>query len=161
MAVAAKKVVPIDDGVMALSNKDDEMLAKRDGGIVDKWLNGLGSKITTLYDSMKSEFANRVSVQPDYLKMISDRWNDPAGYAKRLQDLNNGGGSVQPSGKRDVNVNINGKLTLDGGGQQIDLLQILKSNPDLVRKITEVVVNQMSSNENGGKYEMFSNRYYR
>ena len=161
MAVAAKKVVPIDDGVMALSNKDDEMLAKRDGGIVDKWLNGLGSKITTLYDSMKSEFANRVSVQPDYLKMISDRWNDPAGYAKRLQDLNNGGGSVQQSGKRDVNVNINGKLTLDGGGQQIDLLQILKNNPDLVRKITEVVVNQMSSNENGGKYEMFSNRYYR
>ena len=82
-------------------------------------------------------------------------------YAGRMQREDGFYDNWVQNSKRDVNVNINGKLMLDGGGQQIDLLEILKNNPDLVRKITEVVVNQMSSNENGGKYEMFSNRFYR
>ena len=162
MSVAASSVTPINDGsvTLATTHPDDVGLFAKDGGPFDKLFNGIFGQIRTIHDAMVEHQKEGGGVMPDYLKMANEAWSNPYEYAKRMQSA---GGSerVQPMGKKDVNVNINGRLTLDGGGQQIDLLQILKSNPDLVRKITEVVVNQMSSNENGGKYEMFSNRYYR
>lgn len=153
MIIGADSVVPINDGV--LTRGDDSAVVKAPNRGVDKWMNGLGSKITNMHEDVVN------GVLPDAMKLMHDAWNNPSAYAKRLQNLYETNGGVQPGGKRDVNVNINGKLMLDGGGQQIDLFQLLKENPDLVRKITEAVINQMSSNANGGKYEMFSNRYYR
>lgn len=162
MTVEAQNIIPINDGAVTrtVTHPDDIGIFAKDGGPFDKLFNGVFGQIRNIHDAMVEHQKEGGGVMPDYLKMANEAWSNPYEYAKRMQSA---GGSerVQPMGKKDVNVNINGRLTLDGGGQQIDLLQILKSNPDLVRKITEVVVNQMSSNENGGKYEMFSNRYYR
>lgn len=163
MAIVASKVTPINDGVMtAKPSKNDEILAAEKGGVVDNMVNGTRRDSRQILETLERiATPNGVLPQDDALEKMYEAWSNPSEYAKRMDSMSGGSGNVQPMGKKDVNVNINGRLTLDGGGQQIDLLQILKNNPDLVRKITEVVINQMSCNENGGKYEMFSNRYYR
>ena len=164
MAIVASKVTPINDGVVtAIPSRNDEILAAERGGVIDNMVNGTRRDSRHILETLEriASGPNGVLPQEDALGKLNEAWSNPYEYAKRMDSMSGGSGNVQPMGKKDVNVNINGRLTLDGGGQQIDLLQILKNNPDLVRKITEVVVNQMSSNENGGKYEMFSNRYYR
>ena len=160
MLVGAQNIVPINDGSLkfAKPNKNDWGYFAKKGGPIGEGMNNISNEIGTVSDAVSN-------VLPDTLGMLGEMWSDPSeklmGTLMEMMDSYKPTVEHPQSGKRDVNVNINGKLMLDGGGQQVDILQILKTNPDLTRKVTEMIINQMSSNENGGKYEMYSNRYYR
>lgn len=161
MMINADKATPINDGFVKFK-RTDTIMAGEPKGIFDKLFDNIFGKINAVYDEMnglrKFNIVERIEQYAKERKSSlpksfdKEAWEDPSGYNKRF---NNDGF------KRDVNVNINGKLTLDSGNQSIDLMELLRNNPDLVRKITETIVLQLSSNENGGKHDMFSNRYYR
>ena len=59
-----------------------------------------------------------------------------------------------------MNLSINGKIELTGqNGQSVDIMSMLQSDPMFIRKITEMIVLQMNNNANGGRNEMFHNRF--
>lgn len=55
---------------------------------------------------------------------------------------------------------IKGEIKLTGkDGQSVDIINTLKENPMFVKQITEMITKQISSNANGGRGEMFPNRF--
>lgn len=62
-------------------------------------------------------------------------------------------------GNSNMNVNFTGRIELSSNGQSIDLLQEIKTNPQLVRLLTEKIVTQIGENREGGKTSMYRNRY--
>lgn len=188
--IEAKHIVPINDGSLDYAKPDKSdigMVFAKQGGPFDTLFNGIfdeihitSNKIDTLlygFEKFTQTYVKglsiagtteihherRVEADTDYLAKLYDAWSDPQEYAKRTETISrneNNDNSNIPS-KKDVNVNINGRLMLDSGNQSVDLMTLINTNPELVRKITEAVILQMSSNANGGKYEMFGgNRYY-
>ena len=70
------------------------------------------------------------------------------------------------SGQRNVNVTLGGTLRLDCGNQQVDLIALLNHNPGLLRQVTQLIVEEFSSSEYGGKAKgikgvVGDNRWYR
>ena len=70
---------------------------------------------------------------------------------------NSGGGMA--GGTQTINVNLNGRLELSSGGQSVDVLNVIRQDPMLMRQLTEMIVRQMNNNANGGKNDMFPGRY--
>ena len=185
MTVAASEITPINDGSVKLTktHPDDVGLFAKKGGPFDTLFNGVFGTISHVSDII-DDIASRTGLhrisqirngvverrgrksdvlpQEDALEKLYNEWFSPKERVETRQNgfVNNEEQNA-PLGKREINVNINGRLMLDSGNQSVNLMQIIKNNPDLVRKITETVILQMSSNENGGKYELFSNRFYR
>lgn len=160
MTIAAQNVIPIDDGLVAMTSENDSALVKEPNGEVDKWLNGIGSEVRGLRKSFIASQGERDSVTPDHSRIDKELSVNPYEYVNGLKGFSADNTTVSNK-KQDVNLSINGSLKLDCGNQQIDLGELLRRDPYLVRQITEFVINQMSRNENGGKYEMHSQRYYR
>lgn len=188
--IGAKHIVPINDGSLDYAKPDKSdigMVFAKQGGPFDTLFNGIfdeihitSNKIDTLLSGFEKftqtyvkglsiagtteiHHERRVEADTDYLAKLYDAWSDPQEYAKRTETIsrNEDNDNSNIPSKKDVNVNINGRLMLDSGNQSVDLMTLINTNPELVRKITEAVILQMSSNANGGKYEMFGgNRYY-
>ena len=69
-------------------------------------------------------------------------------------------------GQRNINVTLGGTLRLDCGNQQVDLVALLNHNPGLLRQVTQLIVEEFSSSEYGGKAKgikgvVGNNRWYR
>lgn len=62
-------------------------------------------------------------------------------------------------GSGNINVNFGGKIELSSNGQSIDIMTELKSNPQLVRTLTERIITQIGQNRDGGKTLFNRNRY--
>lgn len=163
MTVAASDITPINDGsvTLAQTHPEDTGIFAKTGGPFDKLFEGVFGKISAVYDTLKEERRHgnwqEISQIPmekyGNLPKSSNYEIEQDTYRNRSENYGNN--------KKDVNVNINGRLTLDSGGQSVDVIGLLRDNPDIVRKITETIILQMSNNENGGKHDMFSNRFYR
>lgn len=73
-------------------------------------------------------------------------FNDTFGKVNAIEkNLNNSNSSNK------IDVNINGRLELTSNGQSVDLMNVLRSDPLLLRKLTEMITNQINSQANGGK----------
>lgn len=73
-------------------------------------------------------------------------FNDTFGKVNAIEkNLNNSSSSNK------IDVNINGRLELTSNGQSVDLMNVLRSDPLLLRKLTEMITNQINSQANGGK----------
>ena len=163
MTVAASDITPINDGsvTLAQTHPEDTGIFAKTGGPFDKLFDGVFGKISAVYDTINGDkrYGNwkEISQAPiekyGNLPKSSNYEIEQETYRNRNENYGNN--------KKDVNVNINGRLTLDSGGQSVDVIGLLRDNPDIVRKITETIILQMSNNENGGKHDMFSNRFYR
>lgn len=172
MMVAAKDVTPINDGsfTLAQSSKNDVGMFLEQGGPLDTLFNGIFGEIHSVSDIFngwieehnrqrglmqgRSTVEPKVLPQEDALEKLYNEWSKPQ---ERVADRTNVyTDKVEqniPSGKRDINVNINGRLTLDCGNQTIDFLSLMKADPMIVRRITEQVADQIYKNQNGGKTE--------
>ena len=65
--------------------------------------------------------------------------------------------SVKP-----IDININGTLKLDmGNSNQVDIMKELKNNPNFMRELSRMLVEQMSSSLYGGKPKLDQNRFAR
>lgn len=58
-----------------------------------------------------------------------------------------------------IEVKFSGRIDLQSGNQSVDITNMMRSNPNFIRTVTEMVSNQFSSNANGGKHELFPNRF--
>ena len=162
MAFNAKKIIPVNDGVGISNENDVGVVVGKPGGPFDTLFNSVFEKISAVYDTISDskKFNAKERIEQYAIDKARntlpqsfnrEEWQNPSGYGRKTGENEN----------KNVNVNINGRLMLDGNGQSVDVINLLRTNPDLVRKITEFIILQMSNNENGGKHDMFSNRYYR
>ena len=61
-----------------------------------------------------------------------------------------------------IEVNINGTLKLDmGSSGQVDIMKEIKNNPNFMRELSRMLVEQMSSSLYGGKPKLDQNRFAR
>lgn len=172
MMVAAKDVTPINDGAVTLaqSSKKDVGMFLEPGGPLDTLFNGIFGEIHSVSDIFngwleehnrqrdlmrdRSTVEPKVLPQEDALEKLYNEWSKPQErVVDRTNVYNDKVEQNIPSGKRDINVNINGRLTLDCGNQTIDFLSLMKADPMIVRRITEQVADQIYKNQNGGKTE--------
>lgn len=63
--------------------------------------------------------------------------------------------SSTPSGMTNkmgpIDVNVHGDISLNANGQQIDISKIVEEDPAFVRRITQLILSQISNTVNGGK----------
>lgn len=55
-----------------------------------------------------------------------------------------------------INLNMNGRISLDCNNTSVDVTEELKNNPMFVKAMTQEIIIQMSKNVNGGKGTMFN-----
>lgn len=149
LAMGARKVVPINDGVLAMGRSDDSALVKAPNREVDNYLNGLGAKIMGLYDVAVKQQKTDGSVLPDSARIMDDSWNEPSERVSRENRPSDNFASNQP---QNMNLKVSGSVMLECDGQQINIIEQLKNDPIAIRKFTEMLSYQFSSNANGGKY---------
>ena len=90
--------------------------------------------------------------------------NEPVRYTEPITNETKGEYAVNviPDNIKmsDMNININGKLMLEGqNGQSIDIMNEIRNNPMHIRRIAEMITLQFNNNSNGGRNELFHNRY--
>lgn len=74
------------------------------------------------------------------------------------------GGSLDRSaqkngGTENINLTVNGTLTLSTGNQKIDLMELVRNDPDSLRRLTEKILLEASSNKYGGRHTFNASRY--
>lgn len=162
MYTEASEVTSIKDGsvTLAQTHPEDTGIFAKTGGPFDKLFEGVFGKISAVYDTLKGE--QRYGTWREISQAPIEKYgNLPQSSKHEEEETYRSPRSNSTINNNDINVNINGKLTLDSGNQSVDVMNLLRTNPDLVRRITELIILQLSNNENGGKHDMFSNRYYR
>lgn len=141
MTVSASNVTPINDGSVTLTktHPNDVGLFAKVGGPFDTLFNGVFGtvqRIAAAFDETK--YSDRSMPYQNVLNNIAENVGKISEDRKQAQD---------------VNVNINGRLTLDCGNKSLDLVTIMRQDPMIVRRITEQVADQIYKNQNGGKTE--------
>ena len=80
--------------------------------------------------------------------------------AKIATQGNTGSSISQNQGSQTLDVHIHGDINLKSPtGETFNISKQIESDPMLIRKITEMMVTQIGSNVNGGRTELFRNRY--
>ncbi|MBP5455675.1 MAG: hypothetical protein J6Y37_04185, partial [Paludibacteraceae bacterium] len=110
-------------------------------------LSPFSSKVNTpVYNS---EYDTNRSINPVQNNVMSDN-TIYGGNANKSSQTSVGG---------KVELNLTGKIELTGGGQTVDITNLLRNDPFFVRRMTEMIVNQIGVNQNGGRTEMYRNRW--
>ena len=69
-------------------------------------------------------------------------------------------GSKNSNTSSNVSLTINGKIELTGeNGQSINITETLKRDPMFVKALTEMITKQLQNNANGGRNELFPDRF--
>ena len=80
--------------------------------------------------------------------------------AKIATQGNTGSSISQNQGSQTLDVHIHGDINLKSPtGETFNISKQIESDPMLIRKITEMMVTQIGNNLNGGRTELFRNRY--
>ena len=161
----------INDGIITnngivQTNSKDTIIAAKTGGPFDTLFNDMYNKISEVYDKTDernnlnktivddNKNINRssiVKVEPigsnnNDVSISNDKIN-----IKNNNSYNNGNIAIPP-----INVNINGKLDLSSNGQNINIIELLRTNPLFVRELTDMVLKQVGANMNGGRTTLFN-----
>lgn len=144
--VISSKVTPINDGsvTLAKTNPQDSAIFAKEGGPFDTLFNGIFNKIDGVYNKIQN-------IEPQEIPFSE--------FAKSVNTINNNNNNTIENKIAPIDVNINGKIELTGGNKNYDISEMIRNNPMLIRKITEMIVEQIGSNMNGGKTTLFRNRY--
>lgn len=144
--VISSKVTPINDGsvTLAKTNPQDSAIFAKEGGTFDTLFNGIFNKIDGVYNKIQN-------IEPQEIPFSE--------FAKSVNTINNNNNNTIENKIAPIDVNINGKIELTGGNKNYDISEMIRNNPMLIRKITEMIVEQIGSNMNGGKTTLFRNRY--
>lgn len=65
----------------------------------------------------------------------------------------------KPNKVDNINLTVNGTLTLSSGNQKIDLMELVRNDPNSLRRLTEQILLEASRNKYGGRNEYNANRY--
>lgn len=58
-----------------------------------------------------------------------------------------------------INLTVNGTLTLSSGNQKVDLMELVRNDPNSLRRLTEQILLEASRNKYGGRNEYNADRY--
>ena len=146
MFTQASKVTPINDGKVQIAKSDpkDTAVFAKNGGPFDTLFNDVFGRINDVYNKVSS---NVMPTEP--LGKDAAFAEAPASdtQASKVTPINDGKVQMDP-----VNITINGKLELSGGnGQSIDIMSEIKNNPMLLRSISDMIVQNISTKYYGGR----------
>lgn len=182
MMVSAPNIVPIHDGIVSgVSSSENPNISIIHDGVVggstsiSPKILPTNTNITTIHDGVANANGTSMMVSAPKIVPIHDGITqfaaadpkDTALFAKTggpFDTLFNGIfdkiNSMSDAMSSGMNLSINGKIELTGqNGQSVDIMSMLQSDPMFIRKITEMIVLQMNNNANGGRNEMFHNRF--
>lgn len=161
-----------------LAHPDDSMMFAKTGGVFDKMFDNIIPKIDNLYDLTKSNrgnfkelySSNSTSVREMYESALnssiigketlnSDVKSIPVGdtktYFKEIKEelVSNSKSSRQEiTFSKPLEINLNGTLKLDvGNGRTVDLDNMIRNNPSLIKALTKMISDEISSTVNGGR----------
>lgn len=138
MLTAASNVTPINDGSVQLAQSDpqDTALFAKTGGPFDTLFNGIFAKI--------NEISSVLPRSMEYIMPLERIFNE----------INHSKGTANNSKIQidTVKIELNGKLELsNSSGQSVDIINEIKTNPILLRTLTQLISESMEKNINGGR----------
>lgn len=142
---SAAKVTPINDGNVQLAKSDpkDTAIFAKTGGPFDTLFNDVFGRINDVYNEVHGNTSSDV--------IPTEPLGKDAIFAESpsisTQSTNDGKVQIDP-----VNIKIDGKLELTGSnGQTVDIISELNNNPMLLRAISDMIVQNISTKYYGGR----------
>ena len=142
---SAAKVTPINDGNVQLAKSDpkDTAIFAKTGGPFDTLFNDVFGRINDVYNEVHDNTSSDV-IPTEPLGKDAIFAESPSISA---QSINDGKVQIDP-----VNIKIDGKLELTGSnGQTVDIISELNNNPMLLRAISDMIVQNISTKYYGGR----------
>lgn len=145
MFTQATNVTPINDGKVQIAKSDpkDTAVFAKTGGPFDTLFNDVFGRINDVYNEVHSDTSSDViPTEPLGKDAI---FAEPPSIS--TQATNDGKVQIDP-----VNIKIDGKLELIGSnGQTVDIISELNNNPMLLRAISDMIVQNISTKYYGGR----------
>ena len=145
MFTQATNVTPINDGKVQIAKSDpkDTAVFAKTGGPFDTLFNDVFGRINDVYNEVHSDTSSDV--------IPTEPLGKDAIFAESpsisTQSTNDGKVQIDP-----VNIKIDGKLELTGSnGQTVDIISELNNNPMLLRAISDMIVQNISTKYYGGR----------
>ena len=135
----------INDGKVQIAKSDpkDTAVFAKTGGPFDTLFNDVFGRINDVYNEVHSDTSSDV--------IPTEPLGKDAIFAESpsisTQSTNDGKVQIDP-----VNIKIDGKLELTGSnGQTVDIISELNNNPMLLRAISDMIVQNISTKYYGGR----------
>ena len=145
MFTQATNVTPINDGKVQIAKSDpkDTAVFAKTGGPFDTLFNDVFGRINDVYNEVHSDTSSDV-IPTEPLGKDAIFAESPSISA---QSTNDGKVQIDP-----VNIKIDGKLELaNNNGQTVDIISELNNNPMLLRAISDMIVQNISTKYYGGR----------
>lgn len=141
--------------VVSFDDNDDIMAAKSDGFFskaVDK----------------REKIAELISPAMKVSKVLAGGVMNmmPMGFVKAISGVADAAGISAPYSKanteisiKPVEIRLNGTLNLNGGGQNVNIIDQLKNNQEFLKQLSQMISSEMSKAINGGKSVAWNGRF--
>ena len=130
------------DKVQVHANSGEMILNQSQQSALFNWIDNMSSKQTVF--NTKTDYETPTFINTDY-----------ANKSYNWQNIGSKNGAQEIKGSLDLN--INGTINLNGGGQSLDLRELI-NNPSFKRELANMILTQMSKNNFGGKMNYNDNR---
>ena len=154
ISAQATNVTPINDGKVQIAKSDTKGTATfaKTGGQFDTLFNDVFGRINDVYNEVHNETYSNTSsdvipTEPLGKDVILAEPPSISAQSTEFSSANDGKVQIEP-----VNIKIDGKLELTGSnGQTVDIISELNNNPMLVRAISNMIVQNISTKYYGGR----------
>lgn len=145
------------DKISAMVNSKEMILNTRQQLALFRFIDNLSSIQPNIPNDikLKEDSLKNIYNKSQIIKPYSD-YSSPTYIRKVENNTNNNGNlnSIQPNKANNINLNVNGTIKLDLGGnsRNIDFNQLL-NDATFKRELVNIIMNQMSKNANGGRVD--------
>ena len=143
ISAQATNVTPINDGKVQVAKSDpkDTAVFAKTGGPFDTLFNDVYNEV---HGNTSSDV---IPTEPLGKDVILAEPPSISAQSTEFSSANDGKVQIEP-----VNIKIDGKLELTGSnGQTVDIISELNNNPMLVRAISDMIVQNISTKYYGGR----------
>ena len=140
-----------DDNIVVSKHKYGGMLhgaSHENGGIMLH--EAEGGEFVVNKESSKRSMGLLTNINNGIVSDNSIKPLEPMGKQMQVVDNNKSVNGSKSLKMEPINININGSIKLEGGGQNLDISKEIFNNPTLINKITDIILKQINIDENGG-----------
>lgn len=146
MAVAANKIVPINDGALSVAKTDpnDTAIFAKTGGPFDTLFNGIFGRINELYNFYAKEVMplEPIGKSPEILSPSANNG---------INETNVIGSQRNEITLKPLEIKLSGNIRLESNGQSFDIGDMIKNNPLFIRQISQMLSDEIGKSINGGR----------